>query len=163
MDLGTKGNTFCTDGQSPNTTSSTAPREHLDPLPPLPQECAQPPRGYYLRLSNWLELNSFIALFRLKALPLTYEFISLCRDRKAPFKLPVSAAGAQQLPLWYKVRLLEDVSVAMLLVPLCMGIWRQKVNARKTDAASEGLRWILGMGNLHFHSVLGQGFQDSLG
>lgn len=109
-DLGTKGSTFCIDGQSPNTAGSPAPREHLDPLSPLPQECAWPPRGYYLRLSNWLELNSFIALFRLKALPLTYEFISLCRDHKAPFKLPVSAAGGHSSyhcgtrSVYYKMR-----------------------------------------------------------
>jgi len=66
----------CNDSRSPNTDSSRVPAEHLDPLSPLPQECTQPPRGYYLRLPNWLELNSFMALFRLKALPLTSLFHS---------------------------------------------------------------------------------------
>lgn len=74
-DGGTKG-MVCNDSRSPNTDSSRVPAEHLDPLSPLPQECTQPPRGYYLRLPNWLELNSFMALFRLKALPLTSLFHS---------------------------------------------------------------------------------------
>lgn len=98
------GCTVCIIGKSPDTTGSRAfPSQYLDPLSPLPQEFTQPPRGCYLGLYNLLELNSFIALFRHEALPLTCKFISLCRDHKATFKLPASTAGAQKKPLWYKV------------------------------------------------------------
>lgn len=128
------------------------PSLYLDPL--LPQEFTQPPREFCLRLSNLLELNSFIALFRLKALPLAPKFVSVFGDHKAPFKLPASTAGAQQKPLWYKVHWAWDVSVATLLTPLCMGIWRQMANAPKIGGARGEVGEPWARGNRHFGSCV---------
>lgn len=126
------------------------PSQYLDPPSPLPQEFTQPPRGCYLGLYNLLELNSFIALFRHKALPLTYKFISLCRDHKATFKLPARTVGAQKKPLWYKVH--------MSIGCKCSNAFNPSLHGNlETDGKCPKDRWCWGGGEDVDHEHFGSG------